>query len=72
MIQVNREEFMLWSTGLLLDNDKGSVLCFDRKEHQEAEDAMERGETIVLMVEGKPFSTMSLQGDGFEEELIDD
>ena len=67
-IAVNRGDFMAWVAGDLLDrNAEGVCLVGDRLTHEQAQAAMDAGETIELMAGGRVVSLMSLGEDGYVE-----
>lgn len=72
-IKVNRELFMAWTEGTIMDRDaKGNVLVTDHldKRFQEAEDAMEAGGIIYLTDNsGKVITQMQDDGKGYSESV---
>lgn len=70
MIIVDRNSFIAYSEGILMDFHEGKGVVGDSLKNEEAEAAMERGETIGLMVGGELVTTMKLEDGGFVETLI--
>ena len=71
MLVVDRNSFMAWVGGALLIRDRaGSCIVGDDVRNEEAEAAMQRGETIGLSVNGRIVSTMRDIGDAYEEEIV--
>lgn len=61
MIIVDRDSFIAWTQGILLDRKAdGTFVCGDNELNKEAEEALKNGKTIGLTVEGRIVSTMSL------------
>jgi hypothetical protein len=70
-ITVNRNSFIAWTQGILLDRDsKGSVLVGDDIKNELAEKALKEGKPIWLTDGGKIISQMKLDINGFQETLI--
>jgi hypothetical protein len=75
VFELNRDHFMAWVEGILLDFKKGKGIVLDGTEFakrcEEAEKAMERGETIYLTDRsGKRITKMYDAGDGYLEEEL--
>lgn len=67
---VDRESFIAWTQGVLLERDAdGTMVVGDDIRNEQAEYALEKGETIGLTVGGKLVSTMSYdsEADGYVE-----
>ena len=50
-LTVDRDQLLMWSEGILLSHNRGQGVAVNELECQGAEDALERGE-IVLLREG--------------------
>lgn len=62
---------MAWLDGTLLErNSKGEVRVGDKVENDEAEQALQNGETVGFTVGGKLVSTMKLEGGTIVEKLV--
>jgi len=75
VFELNREYFMAWTEGILLDFKKGKGIVLDGSEFskrcEDAEKAMERGETIYLTDgSGRRITKMFDAGDGYLEEAL--
>jgi hypothetical protein len=71
MLVVDRDSFMAWMQGILLERDaEGYVLVGDSVDNERAEDALEKGETIGLTVDGRLVSTLRDAGEEIVEEEI--
>lgn len=70
MITVDRAGFILWTQGqLLVRKADGTFICSDNIKNEEAEVALQKGETIGLLVGGELVSTMaySKEAGGYKE-----
>jgi len=68
---VNRGDFMAWTEGSLLERDaKGVCLVSDNIDHEKVEQLLDAGETVGLSVNGRLFSTLSLEERGYVEKLV--
>ena len=72
MLIVDREKFMLWSQGILLENKRGRCIVADNADHDEAEKRMNDGETIGLAHKGVIVTKMKLTEDGYSEFIDED
>lgn len=71
MKKVEREKFQKWTEGLLLERDEHGVCkVYDDNDCDEAQAALERGETIQLTALGKVVTEMSLVDGEYRESLI--
>jgi hypothetical protein len=71
-IRVNRLAFIGWTEGDLLNFTNGKGYCNDHIDHENAQKALEHGETIELAdKDGNVISTMVETKNGFEEKLIE-
>lgn len=75
VFELNREYFIAWTEGILLDFKRGKGIVLDGSEFsnkcEEAEKAMEAGETIFLTDRsGKRITKMFDAGDGYMEEEL--
>lgn len=70
MIIVDRNSFIAWTEGILMERAGDKILKIgDNIKHEEAEEALNQGEKIGLTVKGELISTMSLTEHGFSEKL---
>lgn len=70
MVKVERKKFKIWTTGLLLDRDSSGVCkVYDGEDCEEAQEALDRGETIQLTSFGKVISEMSVVDGIYQERL---
>lgn len=68
MIVVDRDDFIAWSQGILLDRKSdGSTTVGDRSIHEKAKDAMDKGEIIALTMAGRIVSYMKVEEESYEE-----
>jgi hypothetical protein len=72
MFTVNRENFTAWTQGILLDNRHGHYIAGDDVACEEAEQRLQKGETIALTVRGEIVSTISFDGEAFTEVAVED
>jgi len=71
MITVNRNNFIAWTQGLLLDRAGDKILSIgDDVAHEHAAAALDNGETIALTIRGEVVSTMRLEDNGYTESLV--
>jgi hypothetical protein len=70
-IRVNRTAFMGWVEGDLLNVKNGKGYCNDHIDHERAEKALERGETVELTDnEGRTITRMVPKETGYYEEEV--
>lgn len=68
MLVVNRQDFIAWTEGILLERDaEGVCRVGDREIHEKAKQALDRGETIALAEQGNIVSCMQLIEDEYVE-----
>lgn len=67
MFMVDRRSFILWTQGILLNRKGNQVEVGDGRRNEEAEERMNKGETIGLLVNGELVSTMKLEHGGYQE-----
>lgn len=73
MLVVDRDDFMAWSRGILLERSKeGACLVGDKKIHQRAKEALDEGETVGLTMAGRIVTHMRLVNGRYQEIEIDD
>lgn len=72
MQTVDREEFMNWTQGILLNRDKHKKVIVNELDCKLAEEALKNGETIYLTKNGKIVSIMIPEGNNFVEKNISD
>lgn len=65
-VVVDREQFIAWSEGVLLDITPDHHLVVDEQACIKADEALQRGETIFTVVDQRLFSTLTLN----EEEEV--
>lgn len=71
MLIVDRESFIAWTEGVLLDRDEnGKVIVGDDIKNVRAEAVLEKGKIIGLTVAGKLVSTMSLEKGSYVERAV--
>jgi hypothetical protein len=71
--KLDRTYFRLWAEeGLLMYRDKDcDAICLDLEIYEKAQEALDRGDAVVLCVDGKPFSRLRLEGNTYVERMID-
>jgi hypothetical protein len=70
-IIVDREMFIRFSEGILLDRDaKGNVLIVDEALCNKALDALERGEKVFLRVGDELISEMTIKDECYTEKKL--
>ena len=71
-IIVNRNSFIDWTKGILLDRDAyGICVVYDDNKNQEAMNLLDAGEVIGFEVKGELVSIMKLENNGFVETKLD-
>lgn len=71
-LSCDRESFIAWTRGVLLQRHGNKVVVGDRLECQAAEKELEKGRTVLLTVAGRQVSKIRLdkeKGEYVEEEL---
>lgn len=66
-ITVDRAQFLAFQQGILLHFKNGSGIAVDEQACEEAEEALERGETIYLTVNRQIVSKVVDTGECYEE-----
>jgi hypothetical protein len=69
MKTVNREEFVLWGRGILLDFENGKGVVVNERACEAAEVALLAGEKIALTLDNTIVSYMILKNDCLYETL---
>jgi hypothetical protein len=71
LMVVDRAAFIAWCSGVLLERDgDGKCVVGDHVNHPLAEAALERGEEVGLMVDGKLFSKLVVEGGEVVEKML--
>lgn len=70
MQTIDRFELMAWISGTVLSFEKGVGFAVDENHCKEVEDALNRGETVLLTVGGKVVSQMKLFDGAYQEEVL--
>ena len=70
MFVVDRDDFASWCEGVLLDFSNGVGFVVNEKECLEAEDALQRGETVALRAGSKLTGTGVVLKDGGYREVM--
>ena len=73
-LHVDRESFILWTEGILLENKFGKIKLAEELECIEAEEELKKGNKVILMNSGRPVSTIQYDKDNNEyiEKIIYD
>lgn len=69
---VDRQGFINWCGGILLQRDATSYVLTPERDCLRAEEALERGEIVGLTLYGELFSTISLTKQGYMEEKLEE
>lgn len=69
-LYVDRSSFVAWTQGILLDRKGLGMIVGDDVRNERAERVLEQGGTVILTVDGAPFSRMVNGEDGYYEELL--
>lgn len=70
MQTVDRAHYILWTQGTLLLNQEGHAVVVNEKQCIAADEALERGETVYLTIDGVIVSEMNIIGEAIVEALI--
>ena len=70
-IHIDRDSFIHWIDGELIHFEKGEGFIVNETECMEADDELIKGNTVVLMVNRKPFSIIQLVNDKVVETKIE-
>lgn len=71
MLIIDRESFIAWTEGVLLDRDENKkVLVGDDTKNVRAEAALQKGKIVGLTVAGKLVSMMSLEKGKYVERAV--
>lgn len=68
MLCVNRSQLIAWYCGTLLDFEDGKGLIVDEFLCKEADEVLERGETVYLTKNGRVISLLKKKNDKIIEE----
>jgi len=68
MLTVPRAQFIAWTNGTLLDFENGSGIIVDELACEAAKAALDKGETIGLLIKGRIVTTMRLVDGSYQEE----
>ena len=69
MLIVDREEFRLWTEGILLQREGTHIVVGDNVKHEAAEKALDRGEVIGLTIDSRLVSYLQLVNGKYVEVL---
>lgn len=66
----DREQFIMWTKGELIIRDRDSLKYVDELDCEEAENRLDEGETIGLLMNGELKTTMKLGKKGYIEKFV--
>jgi len=71
MFIVERRPFLFWTQGELMSRDRsGRVVVSDDERHEEALRLLDGGKVVYLSCDGKVFSKIKKESDGYREMLL--
>jgi hypothetical protein len=70
MFIVDRNQFISWTQGILMDRHNDNVLVVNSTKCQEVKNKLDMGEKIGLTINGELITTMIMTDEGYIEDLI--
>lgn len=71
MFVVDRDSFISWTQGILLDRDNsGKCVIGDNIAHEEAQERLDKGEIVGLSVKGVIKTTIQLVDEAYREKMF--